>query len=142
MTDTTNTFEKMMRFPMIPLPNEQNRKLCSENAWDDSFNNISRVELDRKQVALSWHRIILYDNSKQAVIKESQNENYSFKMWITRLPDSKLVTSCRNILFISTFKYFCNIASTKHDFQNKVITTSTATSIFPDIGKGEKRSEN
>ena len=83
MTDSTNVFEKMMRFPIVPLRNEQNRKLYSENAWDDAFNNISRVDLDRKQVAVSRHRIILYDNSKQAVIEESQNEqneNYSFKI--------------------------------------------------------------
>ena len=83
MTDTTNIFEKMTRFPTVPLRNEQNRKLYSENAWDDAFNNISRVDLDRKQVAVSRHRIILYDNSKQAVIEESQNEqneNYSFKI--------------------------------------------------------------
>ena len=65
------------------------------------------------------------------------------KLWIIALPDNELVTSCRNIFFISTFKYRCNVASTKHNFQNKVITIRiAATSIFPNIGKGEKRSEN
>ncbi len=143
MTDTTKCFGNMMRFPMERLYNEQkNYKLYSEKACDAS-DNISCVELGRKQVALCRHRIILYDGSKQTVIQEFQNENYSFKRWINHLPDKELIASSRDILFITPFKYCCNVASIKHDFQNKVIiTTTTPTSIFPDIVKREKRSEN
>ena len=144
MIHTTNSFEIMMRFPIIPIRVEQNHKLCSENAWDDVFDNIPRVELDRKQVAVSRHRIILYGSSKRLLLRSFRRKIILLKLWIIALPDNELVISCRNIFFISTFKYRCNVASTKHNFQNKVITTTTtaATSIFPDIGKGEKRSEN
>ncbi len=142
MTDTTNCFGNMMRFLMELLHNEQNYKLYSGNACDAS-DNISCVELHRKQVALCRHRIILYDGSKETVIQEFQNENYFFKMWINHLPDKELITSSRDILFIPPFKYCYNVASTEHDSQNKVIITTTApTSIFPDIVKREKRSEN
>jgi hypothetical protein len=147
MTYTTNSFERMMRFPIIPIHIEQNHKLRSENAWDDVFDNISRVELDRKQVAVSQHRIILYGSSKRLLLRSLRMNRMKIillKLWIIALPHNELVTSCRNFFFISTFKYRCNVASAKYNFQNKVITTTTtaATSIFPDIGKGEKRSEN
>ena len=146
MIRTTNSFERMMRFPIIPIHLEQNHKLCSENAWDDVFDNIPRVELDRKQVAVSRHRIILYGSSKRLLLRSFRMNRMKIillKLWIIALPDNELVTSCRNIFFISTFKYRCNVASTKYNFQNKVITiTIAATSIFPNIGKGEKRSEN
>jgi predicted transcriptional regulator len=86
------------------------------------------------------HRIILCDSRKETVIQEFQNENYSFKTWINHLPDKELITSSRDILLVP-FKYCCNIASTMHYFQNKVLNTTTATSIFPDIVKREKKSE-
>jgi hypothetical protein len=38
----------MMRFPIKPLRNEQNDKLCSENAYD-VFATIPRIELGLKQ---------------------------------------------------------------------------------------------
>ena len=146
MINTTNSFERMMRFPIIPIYVEQNHKLCSENAWDDAFDNIPRVELDRKQVAVSRHRIILYGSSKRVLLRSFRMNRMKIillKLWIIAFPDNELVTGCRNFFFISTFKYRCNVASTKHNFQNKVITIRiAATSIFPNIGKGEKRSEN
>lgn len=141
MTYTTMCFGKMMRFPTGQLCNEQNYKLCSESACDAS-DNIPCVELVRKQIALTRHRIILYDSRRDPVIREFQNENYSFKTWINHLRDKELITSSRDILLVSPIKYCCNIASKMHDFQNKVLnTTTTATSIFPDIVKREKKSE-
>jgi hypothetical protein len=140
MTYTTKCFGKMMRFPTGWLSDEQNYKLCSESACDAS-DNISCVDLDRKQIAETRHRIILYDGRKETVILEFQNENYSFKTWINHLPKKELITSSRDILLVPPFKYCCNIASTMHDFQNKVLNTTTATCIFPDIVKREKKSE-
>jgi hypothetical protein len=141
MTYTTMSFGKMMRFPTGRLSNEQNYMLCSESACDAS-DNIPCVELVRKQIALTRHRIILYDSRRETVIREFQNENYSFKTWINHLRDKELITSSRDILLVSPIKYCCNIASTMHDFQNKVLnTTTTATSIFPGIVKREKKSE-
>ncbi len=141
MTYTTMCFGKMMRFPTGQLCNEQNYKLCSESACDAS-DNIPCVELVRKQIALTRHRIILYDSRRETVIREFQNENSSFKTWINHLSDKELITRSRDILLVSPIKYCCNIASKMHDFQNKVLnTTTTATSIFPDIVKREKKSE-
>lgn len=68
-----------MQFPMGSLCDEQIYKLCSDNVCG-AFDNISRIELVPKQVAVSWHRIIPYYGSKQTVVEEFQNENYSFKM--------------------------------------------------------------
>ena len=57
MRDTTNSFEKMMRFPMEPFSIEQNYKLSSENALDVS-SHISSIELDPNQPADSQHKNI------------------------------------------------------------------------------------
>jgi hypothetical protein len=57
MRDTTNSFEKMMRFPTKPFSIEQNYKLWSENALDAS-SHISNIELDPNQAAVSQHKNI------------------------------------------------------------------------------------
>ena len=55
MRDTTNSFGKMMRFPMEPLSIEQNYKLWSKNAFD-VLNSIPSIELDPKQAVDSQHK--------------------------------------------------------------------------------------
>ena len=57
MRDTTNSFVKMMRFPIEPFSNEQNYTWWSESGFDIS-GIISSMELDPKQPADSQHKNI------------------------------------------------------------------------------------
>ena len=60
-------------------------------------------------------------------------------MWMVFLLHNEWIARYRDIMLVRSFKY-CTIATTKYDLQNKV--ASTKTSIFLDLAKGVKNSEN
>ena len=136
-----------MRFPIELICNERNDKLndklCSQNAHD-VFTTIPRIECGLKQAeaaaaAVYPPRTIQYDDSKQTVIQKFQDDSPPFRMWIDFLLHNEWIARYRDIMLVRSFKY-CTIATTKYDLQNKV--ASTKTSIFLDLAKGVKNSEN
>jgi hypothetical protein len=143
----------MMRFPIELICNERNDKLCSQNAHD-VFTTIPRIECGLKQAEAAAvvypPRTIQYDDSKQTVIQTFQDVSPPFRMWMVFLLHNEWIARYRDIMLVRSFKY-CTIATTKYDLQNKVATTkydlqnkvaTTKTSIFLDLAKGVKNSEN
>jgi hypothetical protein len=129
----------MMRFPIGLIYNERNDKFCSENSYD-FFATIPRIELGLKQAAAVYTPgSIQYDDSKQTVIQKSQDDSPHFRMWIDSLLNNDWIARCKDIMLVRSFKYY-TIMATKYDLQNKVANTKT--SIFTEIAKGVKNSEN
>ncbi len=129
-----------MRFPRGLIHSERNDKLCSENRYD-FFATIRRIELGLKQAAAVYTPgSIQYDDSIQTVIQKSQDDSPHFRMWIDSLLNNDWIARCKDIMLVRSFKYSSTIAATKYDLQNKVANTKT--SIFTEIAKGVKNSEN
>lgn len=131
--------------------NKRSDKLYSENTYYDVFTTIPHIELGLKQAAVAVYppRSIQNDDedddddSKQkTVIQKFQDDSPPSRLWIDFLLHKGWIASCRDIIMLlPSFKY-CTIATAKSELQNKVVSTKTIISIFPDIAKGVKNSEN
>jgi hypothetical protein len=128
----------MMRFPTKLICNERNDRLCSENVYG-VFATIPRIDLGLKQAAIYPPRSIQYGDSTHTVIQKFQDDLPPFRMWIDFLLYNEWIARYRDIILVRSFIY-CTIATINYNLQNKV--ASTKTSIFPDIAKGVKKSEN